>query len=713
MIVLLAWLLIVLFFYFKQSEPMFEYVAFLAKNHGTFSLWHAYALKALGAFALAVWIVWVGTQYGRRLLARIVPAASMSRLEELVFSAGLGFGLIGFVTFALGVLRLWYAGVFWGMLIVATLRVSDPLRSLRSRLSPSGGGQLSSHAPEAVAHKTTWVLLILTGVIFLLGDLSPEVFYDSLHYHLAVPNLYLISHRISDQPHLAFSNFVMTADLVWGFAQTLGNEITPKVLHGATALLLLLAFVAFEQRYLAPGAGILGGLFFLSTPLVGMNVITAGIDVAAAALQLLGVFALARGLTDSEEEPAASRWLILAGIYTGLAASCKYTALPAIPLGCLLVIWWRQPRKRQEWKATGRQLALFAVSAILLVVPYFAKSFVFHRNPVYPIAGTFLGEPRITPENWQSIANEEQTRKFGDFASVDSLVRLALQPWSTTMQGKTGQDFIGPLLLGLLPVILLIRPPGKAHQFLIHYGVGLAVVWLLTTPIPRFAMPLLAVASLVGANALVNLLKAGPGLWQRAVLWLSLAVVATNLYFTLFFNANSENWRVLFGQISEHDYLAEAHPTYPNPGYEAFAWMNEHLPAGSRVLVAGDSRTLYTRVPVVASSVYNPQVIVELARQASSGDEMARLLREQGITHIFINFAEAVRTESYELFRWDAHSWDVLSDFWARYPELVWVSYRPDPSNLKGLFVFKLRSDKETRHDEPPATNPFVRWKPK
>src|SRR5262249_29329916 len=112
MIVLLAWLLIILFFYFKQSESMFEYVAFLGRHHGTFSLWHAYVLKALGALALSVWIIWVGTQYGRRLLAWIVPAAAMSRLEEQVFSAGLGFGLSGFVTFALGVLGLWYASVF-------------------------------------------------------------------------------------------------------------------------------------------------------------------------------------------------------------------------------------------------------------------------------------------------------------------------------------------------------------------------------------------------------------------------------------------------------------------------------------------------------------------------------------------------------------------------------------------------------------------------
>jgi hypothetical protein len=91
---------------------------------------------------------------------------------------------------------------------------------------------------------------------------------------------------------------------------------------------------------------------------------------------------------------------------------------------------------------------------------------------------------------------------------------------------------------------------------------------------------------------------------------------------------------------------------------------------------------------------------------------MARLLRGQGITHLFINFGEAVRTESYGLFPLDAQSWAVIDDFWHRYLRLVWVSYRPDPANLKGLFVFELLPD-SSEPSSPPPPNPLERWKPK
>ena len=718
---LLAWFLIVLFFYFKHANLLFEYVSFLFQHRGHFSLWHMYSLKALGSLALAAWIVWAAIQYGARLLARMSPVSPISRLEKHVFSAALGFGILSFSTFALGVLRLWYASVFWLLLIVATgwlvwkrsAEPTTPARQTFSEASPYRARASRVCLGSPAMRGWQWFaagLLAITAVIFLVGDLSPEVFYDSLHYHLAIPNLYLISHRIYDQPNVAYSSLVMTVDLAWGFALTVGNEITAKLLHGAAALLLMASFVAFERRYLTPGAGMLGGLFFLSMPLVGMNATTAGTDIAVSALQSIAIFTLVRALVETHEEPQTRHWLRLSGVFTGLTASCKYTCLPAIPVACAVIVWWKRYRERREWKAIARQVTIFAVPAVLVVIPYFVKNIIFHHNPVYPFAATFWGEPRLSLENWRNLASDTQPRRFGDFTNARSLVQLTLHPWLITMTGRTSLDFIGPVLLGLLPVTLLARPSGKAYGLLTRYCLGLWAVWFLTTSTARFAMPLFAMASLVVADAL---LRTGGGVFKRTVLALSLAIVATNLYFMVFFIANSENWRVLFGQLSERNYLADAHPTYPAPSYEAFEWMNQHLPAGSKVLQVGDTRTLYTRVPVVPSSAYNNQMIMEVA-QAPTADAMARRLREQGITHIFINFGEAVATESYDLFPWDPRSWAVLEEFWSRYPQLIWVSYRPDPANLKGLFVFKLRSDEESKQPLlPPSPNPLVRWKPK
>src|SRR5437016_1717876 len=114
--------------------------------------------------------------------------------------------------------------------------------------------------------------------------------------------------------------------------------------------------------------------------------------------------------------------------------------------------------------------------------------------------------------------------------------------------------------------------------------------------------------------------------------------------------------------LPEHDYLATAHYSYPIPDYEGLVWMNQNLPAGSKAMIAGDARSFYTRIAVVPSSIFDTQPIVLVAREAHSGADLARLLRKQGVTHLFLNFAEAIRTESYGNFSWDQESWAVFDD---------------------------------------------------
>ncbi|HYR90209.1 MAG TPA: glycosyltransferase family 39 protein [Terriglobia bacterium] len=690
MIPLLIWFLVVFFFYFRQRNPLLEYLSYLIQNHGSFSLRHAYSLKALGALGLAVWMAWTTVKCGGYLLSRLFSDCSMPRIERLIFSAGLGFGFISLLTFVLGVLHLWYAPVFWCLLILFTAAfLPGSIREIDlRRLRPAFLSETLRGWPAIAVG-----LLIVTGLIFLISGLTPEVFYDSHHYHLAVPNLYLLEHRIYDQPHLALSSFVMSVQMVWGFALAVGNEITAKLLHVSFALLLILTFAAFEKRYFARRAGLLGALMFLSMPLVGTSITSAGIDLAWTALQFLAAFALCRALEDVPGDITLNRWLCLAGILTGLAASAKYTGLPAIPVACLLIFW----RKR-----SFRQVAVFLIPASLMIFPYLARNVVFHRNPLYPVGA----------ENWEVIARDAGSGRFAEhFASLNSFLRFVLHPWFMTMDATVGNmDFVGPLLLALLPVLLLRRQHPEAFGLLARYALGLWIVWLLTTSVPRFGMPFLAMASLLVAHALLD--TDSRSFAQRAVLWLCMAGVASNLYFTLLYNTSSESWRVLAGQFSEDVYLADARPTYPAPSYEAFQWMNRNLPPGSRIMMAGDSRSYYTRLPVLVSSTYDTQAIVEAARNSHSGADMARLLRGQGITHLFINFGEAVRTESYGLFPWDAQSWAVIDDFWHRYLRLIWVSYRPDPANLKGLFVFELLPD-SSAPPSPPPPNPLERWKPK
>ena len=129
-------------------------------------------------------------------------------------------------------------------------------------------------------------------------------------------------------------------------------------------------------------------------------------------------------------------------------------------------------------------------------------------------------------------------------------------------------------------------------------------------------------------------------------------------------------------------------------------------------MMVGDPRSFYTTISVVPASIFDTQPIVLVAREAQSGDDLARLLRERGITHLFLNFGEAMRDRSYGIFPWNEKTWHVFDDFWRGHIRLIWGSVSERPA--KALFVYEVQPDLN-RADPANITPPnmFEVWKPK
>jgi hypothetical protein len=703
------WFALVLVLKANGTSLHWNDVRFIAASYKDFRLWHAYSAKAAASMAIAIWMIWTAIKSGGTVLRKILPSAELSILEKRVFSTALGLVTISMATLVLGAVGLWYPSVFWFVLVAATIAYFP-----KKRFPLSWHKQIPTVTPlQEWWVKGAFGLLSIAALILLVGDLAPETFYDALHYHLGVPSLYSLNHRIYNEPNFAYASFIMVVQLFWGFALTVGNEITVKLLHGAMTILLFFAFVAFERRYLAKGAGLLGTLLFISMPLVGVNAAAAGIDVASSVLQFLAVFALIRALVDEHDDTSATEWTRLAGLLNGVAATCRYTCLPAIPIGCFLIVWNRR-KQRSEWSTVFKQQRVFLIYAALAMLPFYVKNIVFHDNPVYPVGGMTWGVPRIAIENWTNIMNATLPPHLSGAASLfEVAARFFREPWLITLQGKdASQDFVGPILLGLLP-LLLLRQRGGASGLLAAYSSFLWVTWLLTNTVHiRFGMPLLAILSILLADSVLSV--PWPALLRHAMLALCLFGAGWNLYYTFLVTGYKEGWRVVGGMVSEYDYLATGHYSYPSPDYQGLVWMNNNLPAESKVMMAGDARTFYTRFPVVPASVFNTEPIVLVARNARNGDDMAKLLHEEGVTHLFLNFAEAVRGEAYGNFSWDKHSWTVFDDFWQHHVRLIWSSIAGGPAP-EALLVYQFDSDFESAempsHAAPP--NLFERWKPK
>jgi len=695
------WSLTVLYFYFQKFSPNPDYLLHILDDVCGGGLFHRYMIKVLTSLAIALWMLWLSFQSGAWLCRRTFAGEDFSKLEQWSLGGASGLGMLAMGVMALGAARLWYAGVFWGIgaLLTFVFIFFGRTREWETAAKTS--------ETRASWHSVWMIVLFLFFFLFIFDECTPEIFYDALYYHIAVPNLYEIAHRLYSLPTLLFSNFVLTIQLIYGAALTLGSEITAKFMHGGMAVMMAFGFIAFEKRFLSRGAGLLAAVLFFAMPLVGMNVGSTGNDIGCSFFQLVAAYVLLRALSNGDR-----RWWAAAGAFTGLSAGCKYPGLPYIPIAGLVILWHLKGDQKKNWGETARAMLLFGLPAMALILPMLIRNVVFHGNPLYPFGGTQWGYPKIDPHYWSIFIHDANTRILrNEFQSPEALFHYLLHPWFITMNGGSNGDFVGPVLLLLLPLVFLLRAPTPAYRLLRRYVALLWLLWMVSTTTPRYGLPAMALLALLLAEGLITFCRTSK--LRPYALGVVLLGTLSNLAWLLTILYGNEGWKVVEGLETPEAYLGEMHSSYPTPPFEGFNWMNAHLAPGSKILIAGEARSYYTRFPVVPSSVPDPQPLVEFCRKASDAADLARRLREEKITHIFLNFAEAARTESYGLFLWDKPSWDRLNEFWSKYVRLVWKEERFESQNTKALYVFEILNDQDAAAAHPPAPNPFQRWAPK
>lgn len=683
----------------RQNVLPFDMFVDMVDRLTTMGFFHAYTPVVLRGMVVAVIMALVAYQLGSFLAKRLL-GSDLPVLERWTIGSALGYGALALLTFLLGVAHLWQARVFAGVLVALALFFLIKERTPWQ----DAAGVAAAPGPW---RKIWIVMLVLFFLLFFLGELTPEIFYDALYYHIAVPNLYHVSGRVVDVPTMLFSNFVLTVQWLFGLAMTLGGEVAAKLTHGVSAFLILLSFLAFEKKYFTAGSGWVGAVLFLGMPIVGINVITTGTDVGWSFFQIAATLALMHALLN----PSTRAW-ILAGCLTGLAASCKYPGLPFIPIACLLIVWKRRGDDKAEWSLVVREVFLFGACATAMTLPLLIRNTVFHGNPLYPFGGTHIGHPRIDPHYWTIFVNDAHTRSLSrEFSSFSSFFQYLTHPWNITLTGNDNGTWIGPLYLMLLPLLFWVKSPTPAFRWLRRHTALLWLLWMLTTETPRYGLPTLGMAALLMGEALVGGLQRT---WARPVLLFGVLVGSLiNWGGLLAVVFNQQGWRVVGGQISKDAYLGEMAATYPTPPYSAYAWMNANLPKEAAVLIVGEARSHYLQRRSIPSSVPDPQPLVVYAKASSSPEEMAQRLRADGVTHIFLNFMEATRTEGYGLFPFDETSWRILDGFWKKNVELSWKEERFDRANPKALYVFRVMSPEESAKAHEPPPNPFERWRPK
>jgi hypothetical protein len=493
--------------------------------------------------------------------------------------------------------------------------------------------------------------LFLAGTIAYVALLAsvPPVDRDALTHHLFIPKLYLLQGGIYEITHIPFSYYPMNLDLLYLIPLAFNNDIVPKFIHFAFALITGFMIFRYLFRRTGPVCAWLGALFFLTLPVIVRLSSTVYVDLGL----ICFFFAALLYLFDWIESGFRPGPLIISGIFCGLALGTKYNGLVGLFLLGLFVpfvyVRMRAGTRHVSLKAAAWG-ALFVLVSLLVFSPWMVRNGVWTGNPVYPLYNKVFNPPPPSIEKNDKppsphISHIQARRElYGE-----SWAQIALIPVRVFFQGKD-DDFrlfdgrTSPFLL-ILPLCLIpgFRTRSRQEKTEILLMLFFSLLFLLyacaqTSIRIRYFSPILpplVVLSMLGLHNFQTRILA-PVRWSGPVkTFLVFAVITVMLGLNAAYMVErfkkDRPLEYLTGKVTRDEYIQAFRPEYA-----AFQYANTHLAKDAKIFGLFMGGRGYYSDRFIA---FPDKLLYRAAKDAASGQDVAKTLTGKGFTHILMSYS--------------------------------------------------------------------------
>ena len=568
---------------------LWEYGPWALKQITAPGLLHAIGCcAATGAYFLAM-------HEAGRILCRGADLNDHAPFLTTAMNIAAGAILYSLLYLALGLAGLLYGAVFYAILI-------PPLVSALWRLLKDRGAAREPAAQISWFSVAIVVLLCLYALAALAHTLTPPTAADALMYHLAVPELYLKSHRIYYIPFILHANWPQGAEMHFMAGLSLGGADFARMMNFGFIVLAALAAGGAAQRFSGNRGGAAAAVVFLSMPLASIHFHYVNVEPLLAVYTVLAVALLPKG-----DEQHAVRRAVLCGFFCGAAVGVKLSGgiLAALAMVLLLFRLRKSEHRRRAFTA-------FLLAAMVPALPWLIRSWVWTGNPVWPFMYSLIGGA-----NWSA----ENARDYMFFMREwPGLVPVRGAAAAGDLLTNVWQDNAGvalPVLAGLLVTA------GAA----VRRGAGIPAVaaavllaaWCAATPQPRLVLPALALAC-----------AACGGLFDKKSVVPRIALVlALAFQVAVFTSVALRHVPCALGHQTDAEYLAgqDLHHVYE--------FADRQLPENARLLLMWDARGFACPRNYLWGDPLD-QGYIHYSEFDTPGKLQARL-RAEGITHVLFH----------------------------------------------------------------------------
>jgi hypothetical protein len=252
-----------------------------------------------------------------------------------------------------------------------------------------------------------------------------------------------------------------------------------------------------------------------------------------------------------------------------------------------------------------------------------------------PWLAALYGDWRIPP-----TVNPEIFDVLSHIRAPFNLLDLFLAPARLTVESEAVLYVFNPILLAFPLLVFFARNRTLNWLAIPALGYGLLMV-AISFPATnlRYFIPAIAPLTIVAASVIARLVTrfcTAKVARVLVVLLVALALVPAGKTMYLWLSdgwlSAGEPWRYLTGASSSQEYLGNNIPPYA----DNVAFVNQHAPKDSHILMLFDARGYYFHRRVIEDSVVTNWAL--LAPKTSGGD----CLRGAGITHVLINWSSVM-----------------------------------------------------------------------
>jgi 4-amino-4-deoxy-L-arabinose transferase-like glycosyltransferase len=504
----------------------------------------------------------------------------------------------------------------------------------------------------------------------------PPISRDALTHHLYIPKLYLQHGGIFEIPHIEFSYYPMNMDMLYLVSLYFKNDILPKFIHFLFALATAWMIYQYLRRRMNLGYALLGSLLFLSIPVIVCLSTIVYVDLGLVCFLFAAMMCLFKWI----ETGFKLKYLVISAGFCGLALGTKYNGLVGLFLLGLFVPFvyarYQADEPAHDRRAIGYS-AIYIFVALLLFSPWMIRNIVYTGNPLYPLYKDIFPASASDDSHadedleHETVMNPWQIRRY---VHGETGLEIALIPLRVFFQGRDDDPkyFDGranPFLL-ILPVFAFFGIHANLRQVRTEKTLmlGFSVLFLLfacaqaVIRIRYFApiFPPLVILSMFGLHHIrENILGENSQfsvLFKRIIIF---AIVFVMLGLNAKYMVERFNYLqplgYLTGKVSRDEYIQKFRPEYASMQYA-----NQHLTKNSLILgIYLGNRGYYSDIDIV----FSLSLLQNLAARANLPKDIAKNLKERGITHLLMN---------YELFNfwvkdYSLHEKQMLKDFFEQH----------------------------------------------